>query len=256
VRRSFAASGVAAAVVLAILGEPARAGETAIAWEKLQPGVEHTRVRTQEESELVAAGASFELYRFDLARFRPEVILSTARPFVRRRAADVLRETPGAVAVVNGGFFDEKGAPLGLRIARGRTIIPLRPHVDWGVLLVARDRARIVHSSEFVAAPGIEAAIQVGPRILIDGAVPPLKPQAARRTAVALTKDGASLTLVVAPSAVDAAALGARLAKLGFHSALLLDGGPSTQLALEGRGEGSVAGAYGVPDLLALIRRR
>jgi uncharacterized protein YigE (DUF2233 family) len=256
VRRSFAASGVATAIALAIVGEPARAGKADVAWEKLEPGVEHARARTHEESELVAAGALVELYRFDLARFRPEVIISTARPFARQHAADVLHDTPDAVAVVNGGFFDDKGAPLGLRIARGKTIVPLRPHVDWGVLLMTGGRARIVHSSEFVAAPDIEAAIQVGPRILIDGVVPPLKPQAARRTAVALTKDGTSLTLVVAPSAVDAASLGARLAKLGFSSALLLDGGPSTQLALKIAGERGVAGAYGVPDLLALIRRR
>jgi uncharacterized protein YigE (DUF2233 family) len=256
VRRSFAAFWVATAIALAIVGEPVRAGEADVAWEKLEPGVEHARARTHEESELVATGALFELYRFDLARFRPEVIISTARSFARRRAADVLRDIPDAVAVVNGGFFDDKGAPLGLRIAHGKTIVPLRPHVDWGVLLMTGGRARIVHSSEFVAAPGIESALQVGPRILIDGLVPPLKPQAARRTAVALTKDGTSLTLVVAPDAVDAASLGARLAKLGFYSALLLDGGPSTQLALKGHGERSVAGAYGVPDLLALIRRR
>jgi uncharacterized protein YigE (DUF2233 family) len=230
------------AVALALAAAPARAAASDVAWETVEPGVEHAR-------------APFELYRFDLARFRPEVIISAARPFARRSAADVLRDTAGAVAAVNGGFFDDKGAPLGLRIARGKTIVPLRPRVDWGVLLVTGKRARIVHSREYVAAPDVEAAIQVGPRILIEGVVPPLKPQAARRTAVALTKDGTSLTLVVAPSAVDAAALGARLAELGFHSALLLDGGPSTQLAIEGN-KSNVAGAYGVPDLLALIRRR
>lgn len=253
-RRSLAASGIAA--VLALGAAHARAAEADLSWEKLEPGVEHARARIQEPSELVAAGAPFDLYRFDLARFRAQVIVSPSRPFVRRRAADVLRDVPDAVAAVNGGFFDDKGAPLGLRIARGKTVVPLRAHVDWGVLLVTGDHARIVHSSEFVAAPGIDAAIQVGPRILIDGVVPRLKPQAARRTAVALTKDGTSLTLVVAPSAVDAAALGARLAGLGFHSALLLDGGPSTQLALAAGAGRNVAGAYGVPDLLALLRRR
>jgi uncharacterized protein YigE (DUF2233 family) len=252
-RRSHA-SGAAAAIAIVMIGAAARADEAPIAWEKVEPGLEHARASTHEASELVAAGAPLELYRFDLARFRPQVIVSPSRPFARRRAADVLREVPDAVAAVNGGFFDDKGAPLGLRIAHGKTVVPLRPHVDWGVLLVTNDRARIVHSTELVAAPGIDAAIQVGPRILIDGVVPRLKPQVARRTAVALTKDGASLTLVVAPSAVDAAALGARLAKLGFQSALLLDGGPSTQLAV--RGALDIAGAYGVPDLLALIRRR
>jgi hypothetical protein len=262
VRRWSAASGIAAAVALAVVVEPASAEALDVTWEQLEPGVEHARARTHEESELVGAGAPFELYRFDLARFRPDVIISTTRPFARRRADDVLRDGPDTVAVVNGGFFDDKGAPLGLRIARGKTIIPLRPHVDWGVLLVTHNRARIVHSRELVASPDVEAAIQVGPRILIDGVVPRLKPQAARRTAVALTKDGTSLTLVVAPSAVDAASLGVRLAKLGFDSALLLDGGPSTQLALKVGGaagagvDRSVAGAYGVPDLLAIVRRR
>lgn len=236
------------AVALAFVGASAGAAATDIAWKPVEPGVEHAREWTHD------GAVPFDLYRFDLARFRPEVIISATRPFARRRAADVLQDTPGAVAVVNGGFFDVKGAPLGLRIARGKTIVPLRPHVDWGVLLVGGRRARIVHSSEYVAARDIDAAIQVGPRILIEGVVPPLKPQVARRTAVAVTKDGASLTLVVAPSAVDAAALGARLAELGFHSALLLDGGPSTQLALRG-GAGDVAGAYDVPDLLAMIRR-
>jgi uncharacterized protein YigE (DUF2233 family) len=252
VRPSVAASVVA--VALALVGATAGAAETGIAWKPLEPGVEHARAWTHESGGLFGAAAPLELYRFDLARFRPEVIISPTRPFARRRAADVLRDTPGAFAVVNGGFFDDKGASLGLRIARGKAIVPLRPHVDWGVLVVAGQRARIVHSSEYVAARDTDAAIQVGPRILIDGVVPPLKPQVARRTVVALTKDGASLTLVVAPSGVEAAALGARLAELGFHSALMLDGGPSTQLAIQG-GAGDVAGAYGVPDLLALIRR-
>jgi hypothetical protein len=58
----------------------------------------------------------------------------------------------------------------------------------------------------------------------------------------------------VAPEPVDAATLGARLAALGFTSALLLDGGPSTQLAVEA-GSAGIPGAYGVPDLLALVRR-
>jgi uncharacterized protein YigE (DUF2233 family) len=252
---SFATTGLAAVLALASVGAPARLAED-LAWEKLEPGVEHARASAHAASALVAAGAPFELYRFDLARFRPEVIISTGRPFARRRATDVLREVPDAVAVVNGGFFDDKGAPLGLRIARGKTIVPLRANVDWGVLLVTGDRARIIHSTELVSTRNIDAAIQVGPRILIDGAVPRLKPQAARRTAVALGNDDRSLTLVVAPSAIDAAALGARLAELGFQSALLLDGGPSTQLALAAGGARDVAGAYGVPDLLALVRRR
>ena len=58
---------------------------------------------------------------------------------------------------------------------------------------------------------------------------------------------------------MDAAVLGSRLAWLGFDSALLLDGGPSTQIAvaLGGSGAGAleIPGGYPVPDLLAIVRR-
>ncbi len=88
--------------------------------------------------------------------------------------------------------------------------------------------------------------------------VPGLKPQIARRTAVALDEAGTTLTLAVADDPVDAAVLGRRLAAMGFRSALLLDGGPSTQLAvkLPGPSARQISGAYGVPDLVALFRRR
>ena len=61
--------------------------------------------------------------------------------------------------------------------------------------------------------------------------------------------------------------VGARLAELGYHTALMLDGGPSTQLAanIEFAGKRSkhpsaealeIPGGYGVPDLLVVTRRR
>ena len=60
-----------------------------------------------------------------------------------------------------------------------------------------------------------------------------------------------------APEPVEAAALGARLAALGFHSAVMLDGGPSTQLSLRAASSPAreIPGGYPVPDLLALVRR-
>jgi uncharacterized protein YigE (DUF2233 family) len=258
--RSVTVAVLAAAAITLAISARSRGGDQGaaappITWERLAPGVEHARAYAQEDADRGGRSVLFELYRFDLAAFRPEVIVSKERPFARLTAADVLRDTPGAAAVVNGGFFDGKGAPLGLRIARGKTVVPLRPRVDWGVLAFAGGRASIVHSRDFVPSSEIEAAIQVGPRIVVDGAVSRLKPQVARRTAVALPQGGTSLTLVVAPQAVDAAALGARLAALGYHAALMLDGGPSTQLAISAGAARSIPGGYGVPDLLALVRR-
>jgi hypothetical protein len=217
----------------------------AVAWQPVAAGVEHLHV--------VEGGVDAELIRFDLGRFAAEVVvLGGERP----RTAAALREETGASAAVNGGFFDEDWRPLGLRIAGGKTVIGLRSRVDWGVLFLRRGRARIVHSREFHPDPAIEQAIQVGPRLVVDGQPLRLKPQAARRTAVALDKEGRSMTLVATHAPADAMRLAELLARLGFDSALMFDGGPSSQLsAALGELSLELRGGYAVPDAL-LIRPR
>jgi uncharacterized protein YigE (DUF2233 family) len=188
------------------------------------------------------------------------------------RTAAELRRNRGAVATVNGGFFDDGVVPLGLRIADGEQRFPLRPKADWGVLVLAGHRARIVHTREYpparppvqagqVGPPSagderIDGAIQVGPRLLVGGVPTKLRPQLARRTAVAIDGPGSALALIVVPDAIDANELAGRLATAGFTDAMLLDGGPSTQASLElGDAHLEVSGAYPVPDLLAVFPR-
>ncbi|HUG55064.1 MAG TPA: phosphodiester glycosidase family protein [Vicinamibacteria bacterium] len=216
-----------------------------IAWRPVAPGAE---ALTVEED-----GAAVDLVRFDLGRFRPEVVVFGPG---RAKTASALRRELGAAAAINGGFFDENVRPLGLRIARGRTVVPLRRRVDWGVLLLLPGRAEIVHSRDFRPEARIEGAIQVGPRLLAAGRPLKLKPQTARRSAVALDREGKTLTLVVTRSAMDATRLARLLARLGFHSALLLDGGASTQVSVAfGAFALDVPGAYGVPDALVVRSR-
>ena len=70
---------------------------------------------------------------------------------------------------------------------------------------------------------------------------------------MALDRDGRTLTLVVVDAPIDANDLAAALANSGFDAALMLDGGPSTQLSLEvGAVKEEVAGGYPVPDLLVI----
>jgi hypothetical protein len=159
----------------------------------------------------------------------------------------------------------------------------LRPKADWGVLVLGNHRARIIHTREYprpittnttgaattTAAPAntppspvvalptpIDGAIQVGPRLLVGGQPVKLRPQLARRTAVAVDREGRSLTLVVADTPVAAGDLADALAAQGFDAAILLDGGPSTQLSLAlGDAQVEFEGAYPVPDLLAIFTR-
>jgi uncharacterized protein YigE (DUF2233 family) len=215
------------------------------AWQSAAPGVD-----TLAFDE---GGSTVTLIRFDLQRFRPEVVMLGPD---RTRTAAALRRDLSAAAAINGGFFDDDRRSLGLRIAGGKTAVPLRRGVDWGVLVVRPGRATIVHSRDFKPDARIEGAIQVGPRLVAGGQPLRLKPQSARRSAVALDREGRTLTLVVSPGPIDAGRLAERLAGLGFHSALLLDGGASTQVsAVAGRFTLDVSGVYGVPDALVVRAR-
>jgi hypothetical protein len=230
-----------AALCFFLAAQPTSAPAQQPPWRGIAPGAEHLHL---EEAELL---------RFDLAKFRPEVLVMTKDT---PRTAAALREEAGAVAAVNGGFFDEQWRSLGLRISSGKTRIGLRPRVDWGVLVVRADRAEIVHSREFKPDPAIEQAIQVGPRLVVDGHAMRLKPQSSRRTAVALDRDGRTLTLVVTPGATSAQDLAELLVRLGFHSALMLDGGPSSQLSVAcGELKLELRGGYAVPDGLVVRKR-
>jgi uncharacterized protein YigE (DUF2233 family) len=203
---------------------------------------------------VVDGGSSaVSLVRFDLQRFRPEVVVRGAE---RTATASALRRELSAAAAINGGFFDPDRHSLGLRIAAGKTAVPLRRGVDWGVLVFRPGRAVIVHSRDFKADARIEGAIQVGPRLISAGQPLRLKAQEARRSAVALDAEGRTLTLVVSPGPIEANRLAELLAGLGFRSAILLDGGASTQIsAAAGRFTLDVPGAYGVPDALVIRPR-
>jgi uncharacterized protein YigE (DUF2233 family) len=213
-------------------------------WQAVAPGAEALTVDD--------GGAAVQMVRFDLQKFRPEVVVTGGSG----ETASALRRGRSAVAAINGGFFDPDRRSLGLRIAGGKTAVPLRRGVDWGVLVLRPGQAQIVHSREYRPDPRIEGAIQVGPRLLSAGRPLRLKPQVARRTAVALDRSGRYLTLLAVPSGIEAGRLAGLLSNLGFHSALLMDGGASTQMSVElGALKLDVPGMYGVPDGLVVLRR-
>jgi uncharacterized protein YigE (DUF2233 family) len=221
----------------------AEAQPHAQAWRTVAPGAVHMHLDAGDA----------DLLRVDLGRYQADVLVPGPGHPLTAAAA---RRTHRAALAVNGGFFDGRGRSLGLRITGGKVVVPKRANVDWGVLLVRDGQASIVHSREYVADTRTEAAIQVGPRILVGGHPTPLKPQIARRTTIALDETGRSLTVVVTRVPIDAAALADALARLGFTDAIMLDGGPSTQLSASlGAFELEIPGGYAVPDLLLLRER-
>jgi hypothetical protein len=139
------------------------------------------------------------------------------------------------LAGVNGGYFDEKFAPIGLRIVSGQTIVPLqRARLITGVLFASSHGMQIVRSREFSKRSGVTAAIQCGP-FLVD-LMRPISglndSNVARRTFAATTTGSRALLGVC--SAVSLAELSRILATTPFaedlkiERALNLDGGSST----------------------------
>lgn len=223
-------------------------------WTEIDDGLEHATLTIGDTS--IAA----EVFAASLEDYR--LVAVDARRADGRTVAPVstLREESGATVLVNGTFFDREQAPMGLLHQGARELNPLRD-ADWGVLeQTQRGGARLVHTRDYSPDPTRWFAVQCGPRVVIDGAPPKLKPQSARRTAVCLRSQNEVLLLVVDAS-VDASVLAQWMATaqpegLACRDAMLLDGGPSTQLSAE-RGEFSMAvtGGWGVPNAIGFSRR-
>lgn len=224
-------------------------------WKRVAPGVEMRRWNAEHEDGTVAVVA---------LRTRPAHVRIVAGATLDAAA---WRRKAGALAAINGGFFDPSGRSLGLRVARGRRLSRLHP-ADWGVFAVRHERARIVHTRDFTSRRGVSEAIQCGPRLVVDGRPLRLKPQWARRSGIGVRRDG-QVVVAVADGAMSFrawAALWAARDGLGCRDALNLDGGGSTQMSLRSPHDGAkyadaerdgtqtveIGGAWPVPDAVII----
>ena len=139
------------------------------------------------------------------------------------------------VCGVNGGYFDDEFAPIGLRIVSGQMIAPLRrARLITGVLLASPRGVQIVRDGEFSRPQKISAAIQCGP-FLVDASqrVRGLNDSSqARRTFAATGANERALLGVCSEiSLADVAKVLATTpiaADLKIQRALNLDGGSSS----------------------------
>ena len=161
-----------------------------------------------------------------------------------------------AVAAINGGYFDDKSQPIGLRIADGKRTNKFYAKANWGVFVIRDNRAFITHTRDYKGSPRTQQAMQCGPRLVVDGRVTDLKPQWARRSGVGTDANG-KVILAVSDSALsfdDWAAIWADKNGLNCRDAINLDGGPSTQMSvISAKNPVTVRGGWPVPDAI-LVR--
>lgn len=166
-------------------------------------------------------------------------------------ASDWLKQTKARV-VVNGGYFDGDGHPMGLRAGKNVEKTKLR-RADWGVFWVKDGVAHLSHTRDYDSSLRPDEAIQCGPRLVVDGKPTDLKPQWAHRTGVGIDRRG-RVVLAVSEGELSLdewAKIWASPSGLDCVQALNMDGGPSTQLAVNGEPKMNVNGGWPVPDVLA-----
>jgi len=205
-------------------------------WTIVSSASERGRDGTVHRHFVLENSASSDRITVDLAIFSTKSC--TLRVLQNGDGADSLGQVmrrENCLAGVNGGYFDEGFAPLGLRIANGQMMVPLqRARLITGVLVASSRGVQIVRSREFSRRIGVTAAIQCGP-FLVDRAerIRGLNDSnLARRTFAATTTGNRALVGVC--SGVSLAELSKILATTSFaedlriERALNLDGGSSS----------------------------
>jgi len=246
------------AVLFLVISATAHADWTIIssASEPGRSGVVHRHVVLENE-------ARSERVTVDLAIFSTKSC--TLRVLQNEDGADSLAGVmthAKCVAGVNGGYFDEKFAPIGLRIANGQMLLPIkRAPLITGVLVASSRGMQIVRSREFSRRAGVTAAIQCGP-FLVDRSQPIgglNNSRLARRTFAATTTGDRALVGVC--SGVSLVELSKILATTSFaedlriERAMNLDGGSSTGFwfARENGSEFSIPEQKPVRDFVGIV---
>lgn len=196
-------------------------------WRELSSGIEYQDL----EGGLLTPWSHVHAFRIDLSK--NQLALVTAKTLALKNAsADQFAEHSKALLSINGGFFDHEFNPLGLRINNKKMESPLKRISWWGIFYVKDNQPHISSVKRFNHDGGIEFAVQSGPRLLIKGKIPSLKPGIADRSALGITADGKVIILVSTNSAMSTYEL-ARMLKLPpllCTDAINLDGGSSSQL--------------------------
>ena len=184
-------------------------------------------------------GGRLHRFRLPLAGLQVSVVdLEYQRPL-----ADALGD---ADLVVNGGYWgwiDERRRTLvGLLVAGGKQLSPLREGLNGGVLTLHDGRAKISASRGYTLPKTADLALQCRPRLIVDRGVAPGLNKSARaaRTAACVRSGGTTLDIYVTEPEERGATLDALarwLIREGCDNALNLDGGPSSAAAFHERGE-------------------
>jgi hypothetical protein len=187
---------------------------------------------------------------------------TSSRPGGARLAALV---PAGAVAAVNGGYFDERFRPTGWLLDHGHELAPKQVRAQGGVLAVKSGALYIGPLNQLPFAP--ELALQNSPRLVEAPGAVGIRSDDKKRASrtVACDVNGRLHLVVIAapvgegPTLLETARFLARepdLGGMGCGAALNLDGGPSSAIWLAPSvGIPGISGAASIAYVLAVLPR-
>jgi uncharacterized protein YigE (DUF2233 family) len=215
---------IGALLLFLLFSSPSAIADT---WRELTPGIEYLDLG----STLLTPWSHVHVFRIDLKKNQLDLVMAN---FLSQQHASVdeFARYSKALLTINGGFFDHNHRPLGLRIGNQQQYSPLKRISWWGVFYIKDQKPYLSGLRNYKSNENIDFAVQSGPRLLVHGRIPTLKPGRAERSALGISPDGRVIILVTenAPMTTTALAELFRSPPLNCKEALNLDGGSSSQL--------------------------
>jgi uncharacterized protein YigE (DUF2233 family) len=199
----------------------------ASSWVKIAPGIEYQDL---SDSSLIKL-SHIHSFKVDLKYNKLNLAMASELTDKHAFVDEFAKQTKSLIAL-NGGFFDKEFHPLGLRISNKHQYNPLKHISWWGIFYIQNHTANITNVRNYNQNPNINFAVQSGPRLIIEGKIPSLKPGFAERSALGITNTGKVIILVTknAPLSTTSLAMIMKSPPLNCIDAINLDGGGSSQL--------------------------
>jgi len=205
-------------LAMTILGSSAHAHT----WKKIADGVSYTKL------------GAIHAFQIDPKKFRLSIATAKESGLKNSTARELAKKTK-AILAINGGFFSTENKSIGLLIRQGDVLNPLHPTTWWAVFYLSEKKPAIVLPASFQKSGDMEMAVQAGPRLVVDGKIPALKPSEAKRSGIGIRTDG-HIVIAASESELSIEEFAQTFQKseeeggLGCLNALNLDGGGSTQI--------------------------
>ena len=198
-------------------------------------------------------------FKIDPKKYNFQII----RPDEKTSSARNLASASNALLVINGGFFTSDDKSIGLLANNGKLLNKKHNTSWWSIFSIKNSMPSIETPNKFNLTGNTEVAIQVGPRLVVNGKTMKLKESTAIRSALGITYNNMIVIAITSGYGISMRELSERMGNSVFKGglwckeAMALDGGSSSQIYVKvGKFEYSQPGLASVPNGLGVFKKK